>query len=218
LRGLKSKLAIDWKGDVSVADQMLAHFPPDFDPEGMITEGRVGIFIYERKLAEALAVLQKIKGDILHGENGSPTPKALFEGICHFFMGDKAKANEAMERARVFVEQQTRENPNDAARHVQLGLIFAALKRKEDAIREGKRAAELLPESKDAFDGPSITISLAQIYAWTGEIDQALQLVEHSLNTPAGISVPILKIDPVWDPLRKDPRFQALIDKYCAKS
>ncbi|HJX24704.1 MAG TPA: tetratricopeptide repeat protein [Chthoniobacterales bacterium] len=217
LRGMKSKLAIDWKGDVSVADRELAKLPPGFDPEGMITEGRVGIFLYERKFAEALALLQKIKGDILHGENGSPTPKGLLEGICYLFMNDKAKAREAMERARVFVEQQLRENPNDAGRHAQLGTIFAALGRKEDAIQEGKRATELLPESKDAFDGPAMTIQLAQIYVWTGEIDQALQLIEHSLTTPAGITAALLKLDPVWDPLRKDPRFQAFIEKYSAK-
>lgn len=218
LRALKSKLAIDWKGDLSVSEQALAKVPEGFDPEGVITEVRVGMFFYQRKFSEALALLQELKGDMLHGENGSPTPKALLEGICYFFTNDKAKAREAMERARVFVEQQVRENPNDAGHHAQLGMIFAALGRKEDAIQEGKRATELLPESKDAFDGPAMTIALAQIYAWTGEIDQALQLVEHSLSTPAGITAPLLKIDPVWDPLRKDPRFQALIDKYSAKA
>src|ERR1700730_10905962 len=218
LRGLKVKLAIEWKGDVSVADQMLAKVPPGFDPEGMVTEGRVGIFIYERKFSEALALLQKLKGDVLHGENGSPTPKGLLEGICYFFLHDKAKTGGAMERARVFVEQQLRENPNDAGHHAQLGTIFATLGRKEDAIQEGKRAIELLPESKDAFDGPGMTIQLAQIYAWTGEFDQALQLIEHSLTTSAGITAALLKLDPVWDPLRKDPRFQALIDKYGAKA
>jgi TolB-like protein/Tfp pilus assembly protein PilF len=218
LRALKSKLAIDWKGDLSVSEQELARVPEGFDPEGMITEVRVGMFFYQRKFSEALALLQKLKGDMLHGENGSPTPKALLEGICYFFTNDKAKAREAMERARVFVEQQVRENPNDAGHHAQLGVIFAALGRKEDAIQEGKRATELLPESKDAFDGPAMTIALAQIYTWTGEIDLALQLIEHSLNTPAGITAPPLKIDPVWDPLRKDPRFQALIDKYSAKA
>jgi TolB-like protein/Tfp pilus assembly protein PilF len=218
LRGMKAKLAIDWKGDLSVAEEMLAKVPAGTDPEGIITESRVGILIFQRKFAEALAILQSLHGDTLHGENGSPSPKALEEGICYFFMNDKPKAREAMERARVFVEQQVRENPNEAGRHAQLGGIFAALGRKDDAIREGKRATELLPESKDAFDGPAITIGLAQIYTWTGETDQAVQLVEHSLTTPAGISVPLLKLDPVWDPLRKNPRFQALIDKYGAKT
>src|SRR3984893_12339058 len=218
LHGLKAKLAIDWKGDVSVAERMLAKLPPDSDPQGMATEGRVGVFIFERKFSEALALLQNLKGDILHGENGSPTPKGLLEGICYFFLNDKVKARESMERARVFVEQQLRENPNDASHHAELGIIFSALGRKEDAIQEGKRATEPLPESKDAFEGPSMTIQLAQIYVWTGELDQALQLIEHSLTTPAGITAAILKLDPVWDPLRKDPRFQALIDKYSVKA
>jgi TolB-like protein len=218
LRALKCKLAIDWKGDVGVTEQELSKAPEGFDPDGMVTETRVGILLYQRKFSEALALLQKLKGETLHGENGSPTPKALLEGVCYFFNNDKPKAREAMERARVFVEQQVHENPNDASHHAQLGLIFAALGRKEDAIREGKSATELLPESKDAFDGPALAIILAQIYAWTEEKDQAFSLIEHSLTTPAGITVPLLKLDPAWDPLRSDPRFQALIDKYGAKT
>jgi TolB-like protein/Flp pilus assembly protein TadD len=218
LRAMRAQLALNARGDINYGKQELAKLPPEFDPEGLITEARVTYLILERKFAEGLALLQKLQGDTLHGENGAPVPKALFEGICYFFLNDKPKARDAMERARVFVEEQLRDNPNDAGRHSQLGIIFAALGRKEDAIREGKRATELLPESKDAFDGPGMTVSLAQIYAWTGEPDQAIELVEHLLNTPAGLTAPILKIDPVWDPLRKDPRFQALIDKYGAKA
>ncbi|HEX2260181.1 MAG TPA: hypothetical protein VHJ56_01005, partial [Candidatus Binatia bacterium] len=74
------------------------------------------------------------------------------------------------------------------------------------------RAVELGPESQDALDGPNITLGLAKIYTWTGEIDQAIQLLDRSLNTPNGVTVPALKLDPIWDPLRSDPRFQALID------
>ena len=109
-----------------------------------------------------------------------------------------------------------RESPDDAARHGQLGLILAGLGQKDAAIAEGKRAVELLPESQDAFDGPEVTAVLAQIYAWTGEYDQAFGLLDHLLVVPNGITVPGLKLDPIWDPLRKDPRFQALIDKYAA--
>jgi serine/threonine-protein kinase len=218
LRGMKAKLALDWKGDVSAMERLVATCPPGVDPEGMVTMGRVEFLFYQRKFSDALALLQKFKGDTFHGENGTPTPKALLEGICYYFLNDKAKMREAFENARTFVERQVREMPNDAGRHAQLGMIYAALQRKEDAIREGKRAVELLPESKDALDGPGYTISLAQIYMFTDETDQALKLIEHSLNTPNGITAPILKIDPVWDPLRKDPRFHALIDKYGAKA
>ncbi len=92
------------------------------------------------------------------------------------------------------------------------------LGQKEEAIAEGKRAVELLPESQDALDGPSGTAALAQIYAWTGEFDEAFRLLDHLLVVPSNVTVPMLKLDPAWDPLRQDPRFQALIDKYSPKT
>ena len=94
------------------------------------------------------------------------------------------------------------------------GWFLALLGRRQEAIREGKRAIELRPESKDAFDGPMYTVALAQIYAWTGDKDDALQLIEKSLTTPNGLTAATLKLDPIWDPLRDDPRFQALINRY----
>ena len=103
-----------------------------------------------------------------------------------------------------------------AARHAQHGLILAALGQKQEAIAEGKRAVEMLPESQDAFDGPKCTSALAQIYAWTGESDETFRLLDHLLAIPNGIPIPILKLNPAWDPSRSDPRFQALIDKYAA--
>ena len=92
------------------------------------------------------------------------------------------------------------------------------LGQKEEAIAEGKRAVELLPESQDAFDGPQGTAALAQIYAWTGESDEAFRLLDHLLTVPSNITIPMLKLDPAWDPLRQDRRFQALLDKYSPKS
>ena len=98
-------------------------------------------------------------------------------------------------------------------RHVTCARFDSAgLGEKNAAIAEGKRAVELFPESQDALDGPKMTVMLAQIYAWTGENDAALQLLERSLITPTGVTVSSLKLDPIWDPLRSDPRFQALID------
>jgi hypothetical protein len=94
--------------------------------------------------------------------------------------------------------------------------VLAGLGRKEDAINEGKKAVELLPESEDAFAGPQATAALAEIYAWVGERDEAFHLLDHLLTVANGLTVPTLKLDPAWDPLRNDPRFQALIDKYAA--
>ena len=110
-----------------------------------------------------------------------------------------------------------RDAPADAVRHGQLGAILASMGLKEDAINEGRKAVELVPESEDAFNGPQTTAALAEIYAWVGENDEAFRLIDHLLQVPSFMSVEVLKLDPVWDPLRKDPRFQALIDKYAAK-
>jgi tetratricopeptide (TPR) repeat protein len=165
-------------------------------------------------LPEALAVIEKFPGETLNAGTSAPWPKALMQGIIHVLEGDKPKAQAEFEQARLVSEKLLRDAPEDAARHAQHGMILAALDRKQEAIAEGKRAVELQPESRDAFDGPRNTAALAQIYALTGESDEALRLIDHLLEIPAGLTIPMLKLDPVWDPLRKDPRFQQLIDKY----
>src|SRR5438034_1442974 len=217
-RALKSELAIRWKGDLSVAEKVLASVPPGRDPQGPVTLGRAGVLTLQRKFPEALQVIQQFREETLTVRAGASCPKASLEGTLYLFLDDKVNAHSAFERARIVAERLVRESPEDAARHGQLGLILAGLGQKDAAIAEGKRAVELLPESQDAFDGPEVTAELAQIYAWTGEHDQAFGLLDHLLVVPNGITVPGLKLDPIWDPLRKDPRFQALIGKYSAKS
>jgi serine/threonine-protein kinase len=138
--------------------------------------------------------------------------------MLYLFQGDKPNAEVAFRQALPFAEQSLRESPTDAARHIQLGFILLGLDNKEEAIDEGRRAVELTPESVDAFDGPEFIASLAQIYAWAGQKDKAIELIDHSLQTPNGVTVPMLKMDPMWDPLRNDPRFQALVERYAIKS
>jgi tetratricopeptide (TPR) repeat protein len=187
--------------------------PPGVDPEGLVTFGRVQLLMLQRKFPEALAVLKQLSPDLSHDSK----PREFLEGAIYTFLNDREKARSAFEHARPIAEQSLREAPNDAFRHALLGQILAGLGEKEAAIAEGKRAVNLLPESQDALEGPKATLELAKIYTWTGETDQALLLLDHSLSTPSGITVSSLKLDPVWDPLRSDPRFQALIDKHDAK-
>ncbi len=213
-RALKSELAISWKGDISVAEKELASVPPGVDPQGLVTLGRAGVLTLQRKFKEALQVIQQFRGETLLVRASTTCPKASLEGTLYLYLDDKVDAHSAFEGARSIAERLVRESPDDADRHGQLGLILAGLGQKDAAIAEGKRAVELLPESQDAFDGPEVTAELAQIYAWTGEHDQAFGLLDHLLVVPNGITVPGVKLDPIWDPLRKDPRFQALIDKY----
>jgi TolB-like protein/Flp pilus assembly protein TadD len=213
-RAEKAKLAVDWKGDLNVMEKALAEMPPGVDPDGLVTFTRMQLLLLQQRFAEALAVLKQSAQDASHFDK----PKELLEGAIYTFLNDKEKALSAFERARSIAEKALRESPDDASRHVTLGLVLAGLGQKESAIAEGRRAVDLLPESQDALDGPKITVALAQIYAWTGESDQALQLLDRSLTTPNGITVPFLRLDPIWQPLRTDPRFQALIDKYNSRS
>src|SRR5918996_3870933 len=217
-RGLKAFLAAQWKGDLSVAEKVFSPIPPETDRDGVMTMARIWVLMLERKLPEALQVVQGFRGETLSNTTTAPCPKAFLEGEIYRLQGDEAKAGTAFEHARVVSDELLRAAPADAARHGQHGLILAALGQKQEAIAEGKRAVELLSESEDAFDGPQVTAVLARIYAWTGEFDEAFRLLDHLLVIPKGLTVPTVKLDPAWDPLRKDPRFQGLIDKYSPKT
>ena len=215
-RALKGVVAILWKGDGQVAENQLASAAPATDSGGLVISTQVWVMTLERKFPEALQAVQQFPGEILDTHTGR-VPKAFFEGLIYHYQDDKLKAAAAFEHAHIVAEQLLRESPDDAPRHALLGEILAALGQKDAAISEGNRATELLPESQDAYDGPQISAALAEIYAWTGENDEALRLLDHLLATPNGMTVPLLKLDPIWDPLRKDARFQSLIDKYVAK-
>jgi serine/threonine-protein kinase len=215
-RGMKAALAIIWKGDIGFAENQLSLFPPGFDPDGYVTSARVWVLMLQRKFADALQVAQQFRGETLKYPDFGLCPKASLEGSLYRYQGDKMKAQAAFEHARPVAEQLVRDAPDDPGRHASLGAVLAGLGEKEDAINEGKKAVELLPESEDAVDGPKVTATLAEIYAWVGEHDEAFRLLDHLLTVPNGLTVPMLKLDPAWDPLRKDPRFQALIEKYAA--
>ncbi len=212
----KGVAAIFARGDTAFAESQLALVPPAVDLDGAVTATQVWVLTLQRKFSEALQALQKFQGDALNTIEGS-IPKSFLEGSLYEALGDKSKAQKAFEQARVVAERLVREGPDEASRHAILGQVLAALGQKDAAIAEGKRAVELLPESEDAYSGPPISAALAEIYACTGEHDQALRLIDHLLEVPHGLCVPLLKLDPVWDPLRKDPRFQTLIDKYVVR-
>src|SRR5262249_17716723 len=214
LRALKAYVSLLWKGDVNTVEQQFSSIPAEADSNGLVTWMRYWALLLQRKFPEALALVQKFPGDALVTESTAPVPKSFLEGTIYCLQGDKPTGQAEFAKARTVSDKLLLEAPDDPARHAQHGLILAALGEKNAAIKEGKKAVELRPESQDAFDGPRCTAALAQIYAWTGEFDEAFRLLDHLLSVPSGLTAAILKIDPAWDSLRKDPRFQALIDKY----
>jgi hypothetical protein len=98
-----------------------------------------------------------------------------------------------------------------------LGLIDAGLGREEEAQREGQRACELLPVSKDALNGADLVVNLALIYAWTGENDRAVEQLARAAQIPGNLSYGLLKLHPEWDSLRGDPRFEKIVASLAPK-
>ena len=136
-------------------------------------------------------------------------------GLClvqaYALKGDAGNVRTHAEEARKAFEEQLRAAPNEAARHAALGLALAYLGRKEDAIREGERGVALDPVSKNAQNGPYFQHQLVRIYILVGEPEKALDQLEPLLKIPYYLSPGWLKIDPNFDPLRKNPRFQKLV-------
>jgi TolB-like protein/tRNA A-37 threonylcarbamoyl transferase component Bud32/Flp pilus assembly protein TadD len=121
------------------------------------------------------------------------------------------RARAYADSARVILEQKSQQRPEDPAFHADLGLAFARLGRKAEAIREGRRAVELLPLSRDAYAGGDMVANLARIYALVGEEDAALERLGYLLSIPSNISANVLRIDPDLAPLRRNPRFRRLV-------
>ena len=95
---------------------------------------------------------------------------------------------------------------------------WRTLGEKNAALAEAQRATELLPESKDAFGGPEITVGVAEVYTILGDNDRAIQILDGLLSRPSAVTVEGLKMNPIWDRLRGDARFQALLQKYGGKA
>jgi TolB-like protein len=127
--------------------------------------------------------------------------------------GDDSAARKAFTAARAEVERTVRERPDEGPPLCLLGLIDAGLGRKEEAIREGRRASELLPVTKDAINGAHIMQYLGLIYAWTGEKDLAIKQIAAMLQVPSLLTYGELRVHPFWDPLRGDPRFERLVEE-----
>jgi eukaryotic-like serine/threonine-protein kinase len=129
----------------------------------------------------------------------------------HAHRGDQTRARAYADSARIAMEEQLRDAPDDPGLHIYLGTALAYLGHKADAVALGKRGVELLPISRDAVNGPYFQHQLARIYILVGEPDKALDRLEPLLKIPYYLSPAWLRIDPTFDPLRKHPRFQKLV-------
>jgi tetratricopeptide (TPR) repeat protein len=179
----------------------------------------VELALAERNRAVAEQALKLVPADgTVDTTLNAQWPHDWYVGLVARSFGDAGAAEQAFAAARPAALQTTQEQPNYAPGWLILGLLDAGLGHKDEAIAEGRRARELLPISKDAFDGPIYATYLAVIYAWTGEKDLAFEQLKDSANAAAGIQYGVLKLSPMFDSLRGDPRFDQILSSLAASS
>ncbi|MGB8472680.1 MAG: protein kinase [Candidatus Acidiferrum sp.] len=201
------------------ARNILQDIPPAHNAEGIVALARWDLAMLERDYATAERILTDFPSEDLF-ESGC-TPKTFYQGRTALARGDIESAKRYFAAALPVLEGSTRTHPDDPDRHAALGLLYAYMQRKEDAIREGHRAVELEPESLDAFHGAAWAANLALVYALTGEQDLAITLIERLLTTPGAVGVSAdhssnvtladLRLRREWDSLRSNPRFQKIL-------
>ena len=208
-----------WKGDTRLLKSVLAEIPSENDPDGAMTTCRWDVAMIERDFTIAKQVMDSSPLKEFSYTNAGMTPKNFFYGCISLAQGDERGAAKFFETVVAFNEKAVAESPDSAERHANLGFVYALVGRKNDAVREGRRAVELKPESIDAVDGVLMSGYLALIYARCGENDLAIPMLERLLKTPGAIdsaeysiTVNDLKFRWEWDPIRNDPRFQKLLN------
>src|SRR3989440_1447215 len=238
LWGLKIQFAIEQRGDFSDYDRAVAKFnsgaqsspgaltapsAADLAKENVLNvtymqAARLGVLMLQRKFQEAIAIAQKIDENIAARKPELICQKYGFVGLAHRYLGDEAGARRELLKAKEVAQKMLAQAPDNAARHMQLAQIMAFLGEKDGAVAEALLAQQLLPENIDAFEGPQVTQQLAEVYAINGDATRAIEILDGLFQRPSPITTHLLKLQLQWDPIRKDPRFQALIDKYGAKA
>ena len=215
-RILRALIALDWRADIKPFQATLATLVAE-NPSVAADVDLPRYALCERTAAAATRTLTNYPREGVVN-NGVNFPYVYWEGAVARYQGDSAKARTAFTAARREMEKTVEQQPDFAAALSLLGMIDAGLERKEEALREGRRSCELLPISKDAIDGADLAINLAQIYAWTGEKDRAIEQIAAVEHVPNTLSYGLLKLHPYWDSLRGDPRFEKIVASLAPKT
>ena len=207
-----------WKGSTAPIKAALQSLPPNFDPDGFATFARWDVSLMDRDADVAEKALANCPLDTITSQTGVALPKSYLQACVFLVRGDSGKAQTKFEAARPAIEKLVKDSPQDGTRRAQLGLLYAFLGRKEDALREGKRAMELKPITHDVIEGAVIEVFYALICARLELKDEAIRRIERLLTTPfsvdyddASITLSDLRQRWEWDPLRQDPRFQKIL-------
>jgi tetratricopeptide (TPR) repeat protein len=218
---IKAGLAVLERGDITVAENALRELEkPGASPqnEQYVAFARAHVALLQRNYAEALKAAEQCADDLPESVPGIAIDKQMLIGWARKGLGDEQGARAAFATAKERIQARLNSLPDNAKLRGELALALAYLGEKDAALAEAQRARELLPESKDAFEGPAITEAAAQVYCIVGERARAIETLDGLLSRPSAVTVQMLKIHPIWDPLRSEPAFQQLLAKYSAKA
>jgi serine/threonine protein kinase/Tfp pilus assembly protein PilF len=208
-------------GDSLALRSAVAALPASMADDREVLSLRLNFDLYDRDWAQAKEAIEKMKDgedDGYFAYAGIPVPIGCYSILLARLQGEQLDAHPEFAKTRDQLNQKALKSPENAQLLSQLAVIDALLGDKEAAIKQAKRAVEMLPTSKDAVDGPCLLINLAAVYAWTNELDLAFQTLGPLTKTPGGVYYGLLKCDPLWDPLRKDPRFDQLLAELAPRS
>ncbi len=191
---------------------------PDMDVGGGQTPYRVMFALIDGSFAEAERLLAASPREGFQDIDYSfYYPKAWFEAMIARTKGDSARATAAFSAARTILEQRLAIKPEDARTIAVLAQVDAGLGHKDLAIQEAQHAVDLMPVSKDIYDGALVLEGLAQVYTWTNEPDRAIKLLQRLVTMPGYTNYARLKLHPMWNPLRGDPRFEKIVNSLAPK-
>ena len=212
------ELEMHWRADTrrwhAIIEKILADDPASAEDQ-LMREERFRLALFERDFAAADRATAALSNKNPFGDGFSRT---FWVGLTARTKGDVAAAQAAFTAARAEQEAEIRARPDDASLLSGLGVIDAALGRKEEALREGWRAVEVVPVADKSLEVPSLVANLAWIYAWIGERDLAIEQLEIALGKiPATPTYGELRLNPIWDSLRGDPRFEKVVNSLAPK-
>jgi len=208
----KSQLYLLWEGKTEKARAVLAEAPQDIGSldDHVIVLWSVLLDVFDEDYQGALARLSSGTLEAF-GTQFYFIPRAQLYAQIYGLMGKRQLEHTYYDSALSMLESKIREQPEDGRLRSALGIAYAGLGRKEDAIKEGKLGVKLLPVSKEAWRGLYRVEALAKIYAMVGEFDAAVEQIEFLLLRPGTLSIPLLRLDPAWQPLRNHPGFKQLV-------
>jgi hypothetical protein len=197
-----------WRGDVTGGRRIVAQGMTLPDAGRIVDRLRFQAEILVGYTARDSAVVRRLTPDMFHGDTSQ---YLLWNADWARRHGEAARGQAYADSARTMLERRVKADAGEPGPRMLLALSYAQLGRRADALREGHRAVEMLPVSRDAIDGAEMQEDMAYVETLVGDADAAIDRLAYLLTIPSDVSVPVLRVDRMWDALRSDPRFKRLL-------